>query len=307
MATVLTRIPLRPMTADDLPLFAPLIDAAPYATCDYTRTVFFLWRDYFRMDAALEDGVLYSRLMAPETEDGMEDGLWYHNLPLGGDFREGCLRILEDCRARGDGCRFCTVPEEMLPRLREVYGEILAEPQRDFFDYVYDYDALSSVVGKKLAGQRNHIHQFERTYPDAVYTRVVPSDVPELLSFFDRFVKTHELTAPSAIAEAALLPEVIRRMDDYRLVGGVLRVGGEVVGFSLGEVKGDTLTVHVEKADASFVGAYPVIVRNFCRLFAGQGIRFVNREDDMGDEGLRYSKTSWHPTKLLPKYAVTVL
>lgn len=306
MSSVITRIPFRRASAKDLPLLTPYIDAAPYKTCDFTRTVFFLWRDFYRMDFAIEDGTLYSRLYAPEwLTDGSSDPA-YQNLPLGGDFKKACLRIREDCRAGEHVCRFCTVPEEVVPVLREIFGEVKVEEQRDFFDYVYDYDALVTVGGKKLAGQRNHIHQFERSFPDAEYTRIAENDVPALLAFFDRYAHSGTLTDPSAIAEAALMPEVLTHMDLYGLVGGVLRVGGEIVGFSLGDVRDDWLTVHVEKADNAFRGAYPVLVRNFCRLFEGQGIRFVNREDDMGDEGLRYSKTSWHPSQMLRKYIVTL-
>lgn len=90
------------------------------------------------------------------------------------------------------------------------------------------------------------------------------------------------------------------------MLGGVLQADGKIVGFSLGEVAGDTLFVHIEKADRTFRGAYRMLVNQFAARFAGEGVSYINREDDMGDPGLRTSKLSYHPITLLKKYCITV-
>ena len=77
-------------------------------------------------------------------------------------------------------------------------------------------------------------------------------------------------------------------------------------GFSLGEVLGDTLFIHIEKADREIFGAYQMLVSQFAQAYAGEGVSFLNREDDVGDPGLRTSKLSYHPVALLEKYVVTV-
>ena len=98
--------------------------------------------------------------------------------------------------------------------------------------------------------------------------------------------------------------EVLDHMDDYRMSGGVLLADGRVVGFSLGEIVGDTLFVHIEKADRTCKGAYQMLVNQFALRYAGEGVAYINREEDMGDEGLRRAKQSYHPVALLKKYHV---
>ena len=88
--------------------------------------------------------------------------------------------------------------------------------------------------------------------------------------------------------------------------GGLLMVEDRLAGFSLGEVLGDTLFIHIEKADREIFGAYQMLVSQFAQAYAGEGVSFLNREDDVGDPGLRTSTLSYHPVALLEKYVVTV-
>ena len=91
----------------------------------------------------------------------------------------------------------------------------------------------------------------------------------------------------------------------YGLVGGVLRADGAIVGFTLGEVLRDTLYIHIEKADRDYPGAYQMLCRQFCTAYA-DGLAYVNREEDMGDLGLRKAKRDLHPVTQLKKYTVEV-
>ena len=86
----------------------------------------------------------------------------------------------------------------------------------------------------------------------------------------------------------------------------MLKANGKVVGFSCGEIVGDTLIIHVEKADTDFSGAYQMLVNEYAKRFVTEGVAYINREEDTGDEGIRQSKESYHPLRLLEKYLVTV-
>jgi len=99
--------------------------------------------------------------------------------------------------------------------------------------------------------------------------------------------------------------EVLEHLDQYGLVGGVLRADGAIVGFTLGEVLRDTLYIHIEKADRDYPGAYQMLCRQFCTAYA-DGLAYVNREEDMGDLGLRKAKRDLHPVTQLKKYTVEV-
>ena len=87
------------------------------------------------------------------------------------------------------------------------------------------------------------------------------------------------------------------------MLGGFVTAGGNIISFAIGEKLSDTLFVHVEKADRSVQGAYPIIVREFARA---NPALLINREEDMGILGLRTSKLSYHPTALLKKYNVVI-
>ena len=130
-------------------------------------------------------------------------------------------------------------------------------------------------------------------------------------ALYDTFVRQGRWRSPALFAgilgaAAAVCLLMRQRREGAALLGGVLLVEGRIVGFSLGEIIGDTLFTHIEKADRDYEGCYQMLVAQFAQQFAGEGVAFINREDDTGDLGLRTSKLSYHPVALLEKYTVTV-
>ena len=83
-------------------------------------------------------------------------------------------------------------------------------------------------------------------------------------------------------------------------------MNGRVAGFSAGEIVGDTLIIHIEKADIAYEGIYQVLVNEYAKCFVTPDVRYINREEDVGDEGMRRSKESYHPVRLLEKYLVRI-
>ena len=100
--------------------------------------------------------------------------------------------------------------------------------------------------------------------------------------------------------------EVLDNFDTYGMLGGYLIADGKIVGFSINEIVGDTLYTHIEKADRQYKGAYQMLVNQAAITFAVDEVSFINREEDMGDLGLRTSKKSYHPIELLKKYTIEV-
>ena len=132
-------------------------------------------------------------------------------------------------------------------------------------------------------------------------------DVPQVKGFLDRYASRWDKAAASFHEDIAKTHEILDHFCTYDLLGGILIAEGEIAGFSLGEVVGDTLFTHIEKADRDFEGSYQMLVAQFAQHFAGDEVAFINREDDTGDPGLRTSKLSYHPVALLEKYTVTVV
>jgi len=98
---------------------------------------------------------------------------------------------------------------------------------------------------------------------------------------------------------------VLQSDDLYGMFGGVLYADGKVVGFSVGEQVDQTLYVHIEKANREVKGAYQTLNNRFATHF-GKNAKYINREDDTGDPGLRKAKLAYHPIKLLEKFVIEI-
>ena len=150
------------------------------------------------------------------------------------------------------------------------------------------------------------MNKFLKTYGNWSFRTISKEDIGQVEAFLDRYAAGREKAAASFHEDLAKTREVLHNYDTYDMLGGMLLVDGQIVGFSLGEVVGDTLFTHIEKADRDYQGCYQMLVAQYAQQFAGEGVHFINREDDAGDLGLRTSKLSYHPVTLLEKYTVTV-
>ena len=124
--------------------------------------------------------------------------------------------------------------------------------------------------------------------------------------FFAWFAQVHDKDSDTFREDERKVSEVLNNFDLYGFTGGAVWAEGRIVAMSLGERQGDTLYVHIEKADIRYHGAYQMIVQQFARYACTGEIRYINREDDAGDEGLRKSKLAWRPCQLLDKYLVHI-
>ncbi len=215
-------------------------------------------------------------------------------------------RIIDYCTETGCRPRLCAVSVPRLGKLREMYPNLQAVTDRDWSDYLYEVDAITNLAGRRFSGQRNHINRFQRQYDDWVFETVGPANMVQTRTFFEAYTREHHDDYPAFEECNQKTLEVLDNYDAYRLLGGILKVGGEIVGGALGEVVGDTLFVHIEKANTDYTGAYPMLVNQYARQFAVGDVTRINREEDDGVEGLRTSKLSYHPSELLEKYVVTL-
>jgi hypothetical protein len=229
---------------------------------------------------------------------------------LGEDYRKGIRGVLNYCKTEKITPEFYAITKEQLPLLQEVLADVFKKDYRlnirsprDFFDYFYPAAQFVSFAGNKLHGQRNHLNYFVKTY-DYSFEKLTPDNLPDVRQFFGSFMRSKD--SDLFFEERIRTSEVLNNHALYGMEGGVLRVNGAVAGFTMGEVYGDTLYIHIEKADTQIRGAYQALVSNFVRSF-GDRITYVNREEDVGDEGLRQSKLAYHPIELLEKAMVKVM
>ena len=289
----------QPLTLEQLPQLRPFFGYSGSRICDTTPGTVFISRDMYQTEWAVYDGSLYFKVDYPGLGPTF-------TLPLGGGRLEHFSQIAAYCCRRNMPISFYPVPKDELPRLQEFFPNSAAVAERDSFDYLYRAEDLKFFRGKKLGGQRNHVNKFLKTYGNWLFRPVTPEDIPELKRFLDRYTSRWDKGAATFHEDIRKTHEVLDNFRAYDLLGGMLLVDGSIVGFSLGEVIGDTLFVHIEKADRDYEGCYQMLVAQYAQQFAGEGVSFLNREDDTGDPGLRTSKLSYHPVALLEKYTVTV-
>ena len=278
-----------PLQLEDLPKLRQFFGYSGSRICDTTPGTVFIWRDLYKTEWAVYDGSLYFKVDYPGL------GATF-TLPLGGGRSE----------QRQMPIAFYPVPKDELERLQEYFPTSAAIAERNNFDDLYRAEDLKYFRGKKLSGQRNHVNKFLKTYGNWLFRPIERGDIPEVKAFLDRYASRWDKAAATFHEDIAKTHEVLDNYQAYDLLGGMLLVDGQIVGFSLGEIIGDTLFTHIEKADRDYEGCYQMLVAQYAQHFAHEGISFINREDDTGDPGLRTSKLSYHPVALLEKYTVTV-
>lgn len=267
--------------------------------CDCTIGSTLMWRDYFDNCFAIVDDTLMFR-------SRYLDGQYAFTVPIGKN-PEGMLDLAEEyCRSQGIALEFCTVTPKDLEMLKKRWPNLTVEDNRDWYDYLYESKDIVEFAGKKYAHQRNHIRRFERDCPNWSFSRMTEKDVDEVREFYQKFLQERTKDSETAQAEIGKIFEVLDHFSQYNFLGGILRVDGQIVGISMGEIVRDVLFVHIEKADTQYSGVYQKLVNCFAREFVTDEVKFINREEDVGDPGLRKSKLSYRPVKLLEKYTVRV-
>lgn len=203
----------------------------------------------------------------------------------------------------------CLTAEQKKLLEQEFPGQFVFAEDRDGYDYLYTVDRLADLGGKKLHGKRNHISRFCDRYPDWMFETIGPGNLADCLAMEQEWFHGQE---ESGRVDATLRNEreavliALRHMEELGLSGGLIRAEGKVLAFSLGSLTTrDCYNVHFEKAFGEIQGAYAVINREMSRWVRSTwpDVVYMNREDDMGLEGLRKAKLSYYPDILLEKYS----
>ena len=175
----------------------------------------------------------------------------------------------------------------------------------DFADYIYSADKLATYSGKALHGKKNHCNRFEAEN-DWEFVPLTRELIPGCMDMLDVWSEENSDRLEKSITyEHDAIVRAFAAYEKLGLEGGVLKSGGRIVGFTVGELASrDTLDVHFEKAEGSINGAYPMVCREMTRMAMARHpeLKYINREDDMGLEALRFSKLSYKPEFMLKKY-----
>ena len=289
------------ITLEDREVVTAHFAKAPSRSCERTFANVYLWSRQYPVEWALVEDALVFRTRGQNPPA--------YSFPAGEEekVRAALLALEEDCSRRGDPFRIYNVTEDMFARLEDWFpGKFRIDYDPDAVEYVYEQEKLATLSGKKLHAKRNHVNKFMRTYEDWSYEPIRPENLEECFQMAMHWRNRNGCDEdPEKNAESCVTSNALRLFQELGLTGGILRVEGEIVAFTLGEpLCDDTFVVHIEKAYADVDGAYTMINQQFAQN-ACQGYRYINREDDAGMEGLRKAKLSYHPALLVQKGIVT--
>lgn len=220
-----------PLQLEDLPKLRDYFGYSGSRICDTTPGTVMMWRDMYKTEWAIYDSSLYFKVEYPGLGSTF-------TLPLGGGRREHYRQIADYCCRRGMPIAFYPVPKDELDRLQEFFPNSAAISNRDAFDYLYRAEDLKYFRGKKLSGQRNHVNKFLKTYGNWSFRVITEEDVPAVKAFLDRYAAGRDKAAASFHEDLRKTHEVLDNYQLYDMVGGMLLVDGNIVGFSLGEIVG---------------------------------------------------------------------
>lgn len=301
----------RDITLEDKPLIEKKICASGCHGADYGFANLFIWRKAYRPKIAFCD----NRLLV-----GMPQWKVYAYPKGDGEIRNSIELLLDEAHSLGNKLRIRGLTDKTLEEFLPLYGdrfEIIED--RDNADYIYTSAKLCDLPGRHLSSKRNHIKHFERNGPwefhkiaagsCGVFTSGSDgacgklSSIAEAKAFVDEFYK--EKNDPDLVSEAGAIEEMFEHYDTLGFLGGMLYQNGEPVAFTAGtKLDDEVFDTHFEKALPGVEGAYTMVNREFARLVKAEypDIAAFNREEDMGIEGLRKAKLSYHPDILLMKY-----
>ena len=288
----------RPITLADRPLLERYTMCSELQNCDLAFANIFCWRDRYHSEVAeFEEHLIIRFAIDGERKLG-------YMFPLGGPLTQGLIEALRaDAALQGQPLRLMGLSEEDCAQLTSLAPEAFAfDRARSLSDYIYRRSDLERLTGKHYQPKRNHINRFKTLYPDYRFEALRAEHIEECLRLEQAWCQHTERCREAAIvAERKAMHTAFAHYDELGLVGGVLYVDDRLVAFSYGSrVNHNTFVVHVEKADTDYEGAFAMINRQLVELLDGE-IQWINREEDLGIEGLRKAKLSYHPDHLVDK------
>jgi len=197
------------------------------------------------------------------------------------------------------------VMTEWLEKARPGY--FLCNAERDNFDYIYLAKDLIELKGRKFHTKKNHVNSFRKKYPNYRYVPLTAEMTEQCIAFMVEWCNERGCVKGDSIdCERNAILEAMHHFTVLGFQGGAIFIDEKMVAFTFGEQNNDdTAVIHVEKGLMDYKGVYGVINQEFCAYYWSH-MEYINREEDMGIEGLRKAKQSYHPIKMVEKYIVTI-
>ena len=290
-----------PVTIDIADKLLQFVQPEKTRSCDYTPGNLIMWARFMDYRYAIEEDTLF---ISCKSQNDMKSEAFLP--PIGKmELKEAVAILKEYCENTGKELRLTAVPQEFVEELRNILPHFECEELENWSDYVYDIQKLATLQGKALNKKRNRYNKFITEQPAYTYNRCTADDITDVVKFLASNRECqHNREDNMRCYEHWQCMATVRNLLKYEQPAGVLRIGGRITAFTLGEVFNDTLFVHIEKADHNIAGASEAINRLFVNdiLAEHPELVYANREEDLGDPGLRQVKRAYNPVMMVQRY-----
>ncbi|WP_104708178.1 DUF2156 domain-containing protein [Helicobacter ailurogastricus] len=286
-----------PLSLEQKSALDAALQADHFIVADVNFTNLYLWQNAREISLACTCGCTIIKTRYPQ-----ENPFYFY--PIGsGDKKAALEELSAHARAQAQTLEFRALQVEQKEELERFFPNTFSfEAKRDRFDYVYSVAELIALSGKKFHKKKNHLNAFLKAYPHYTYEPINPLNVPELKLALKEW---HELDDPQDLGLKHEHMGILNTLDIYEklpLLGGVIKIEGRIVAMSFGEkINEDMAVIHIEKADPSVRGAYQMINQQLLKHAFADCVH-VNREEDLGIEGLRQAKMGYNPVFLVEKH-----
>jgi hypothetical protein len=268
---------------------------APNKANDYTLTGLFMWRDYLNAYVAKDGDDIYIYQL-------VEDRCLFY-FPLCNDVRTGLKKIVSYAQEQNINYGFYPLCKDEIQLLDEMNLKYTIIYSEDYRDYLYQRSDLITYSGKKYHSQRNHLNRFLINNPNYKFERINEHNLWKVKEFFGEYRVKYPYKDETEKEEYIKIPELLDNMDEYKIFGYYLEINDSIEGFELGEVVNDMYYSHVQKANVEIQGIYATIVNLMVKELPDL-VKYINREEDMGNEGLRTAKQRYRPCGYVEKYMI---
>jgi len=289
---------LKHLTENDLETIRPFLSYSQERFCDYTIGSVYMWRHSYQIEYAIIENTLI-------VKEEYEPGKFAFLFPIGANVEAALDAIDTYSLERHELPAFYATGEKDHALLMAHYCHFHCLSDRGWSDYLYFLSDLRDLPGKKYDSKRHNAHRFWKDNPNAEYHILERRDLPLFAEFETAFLAENAGRDISQ-EEFSLAREMLETFDLIPAKVGYFSLNGKVIGFTLGEVQGDTLYLHVEKCLRQYPGIYQALESRYLQDFPASVV-YVNREEDVNNPGLREAKLQLHPCALLDKVFFEVL
>lgn len=291
----------QPVRKEDKRVLDSFFFAQDHENSHFNFTTVYIWRKLFHIHWAVEDGVLYL--------SSKFDGVFSMLQPFGPEEKlpEAIEKQAAWLRAKGQPFRASGI-EAPVAKLYESMG-YAAAASRGEADYLYRTDDLIRLAGRKYHTKKNHLNGFHRSFPEAEYQPITEENAAACKLNMNAWYKAQLKETPDdpfLRAEREGVMDILSDLGYFALRGGAIALGDRIAAFTLGErTARDMAVVHVEKAAPDVRNAYAAINHAFLVNEWAEKVAYVNRQEDMGLDGLRQAKEAYRPVRMVEKFTIT--